>query len=307
MPWWRRSSHSDDRAGVSLEGGRASVVAIRRSASGPVLRGRASETLPEGGLDARMLDRLAERAGARGMSTHLVLVEDDYQLQMIEAPRVESSELKAAVRWKVKDLIDFHIDDAVFDAFAIPGKSDSPQARDMMYAVVSRRRRIAELVQAFHRSDLELEAIDIPELALRNLARLDDADARGMVTLHLGAGSGLVILTRQGELYISRRLGANAASGADPSNYDDILLEIQRSMDFYTSHFGQPRPAALGVVPGFAGDERIVDWMAGQLDFDVRLLEPGSLLEARPGLDADLDASQMVALGGALRTEDVRL
>ena len=40
-----------------------------------------------------------------------------YALLLVEAPDVPATELRAAIRWRVKDLIDFHIDDAVIDVF----------------------------------------------------------------------------------------------------------------------------------------------------------------------------------------------
>src|SRR5450756_1442903 len=40
----------------------------------------------------------------------------EYQLLMVDAPNVPREELKAAIRWRVKDLLDYHIDDATMDA-----------------------------------------------------------------------------------------------------------------------------------------------------------------------------------------------
>ena len=43
----------------------------------------------------------------------------DYNLLSVEPPEVPPAELSAALRWRVKDLIDFSIDDAVIDAFQV--------------------------------------------------------------------------------------------------------------------------------------------------------------------------------------------
>ena len=39
----------------------------------------------------------------------------------LEAPAVPREELKTAVGWRLKDMLDFHIDDATIDVLAIPG------------------------------------------------------------------------------------------------------------------------------------------------------------------------------------------
>ena len=60
-----------------------------------------------------------------------------YNLLLVEAPDVPPPELRAAMRWRVKDLIDFHIDDAVIDVFEVSEEQTSGRNR-MMYAVVAR-------------------------------------------------------------------------------------------------------------------------------------------------------------------------
>ena len=54
-----------------------------------------------------------------GASPCTIVVEDDvYSLLLLEAPEVPADELRSALSWRVRDLIDFHVDDAVIDAQA---------------------------------------------------------------------------------------------------------------------------------------------------------------------------------------------
>ncbi len=41
-----------------------------------------------------------------------MLATDDFRLITIEAPAVTDSEIADAIRWKINDLINFHVDDA---------------------------------------------------------------------------------------------------------------------------------------------------------------------------------------------------
>src|SRR5205814_7806519 len=43
----------------------------------------------------------------------------DYQILLVEPPKVPADELKAAIRWKIKDLLEYHIDDATVDVFEV--------------------------------------------------------------------------------------------------------------------------------------------------------------------------------------------
>lgn len=311
MRLWGRSQRGSDVAGLAIEPGRASLVTVSTpTAHQPTITAAASISLDEHAGRAEALAALVDAAGADGLKTHLVLDDTNYQLLLVEAPRVDPSELKSALRWRLKDLIDFHIDDAVFDVFSIPGQQNRPQGQSMMYAVAARTRAIAALVDDIDQTDLALSVIDIPELAIRNIARLDDADVRGLVTLHFGADSGLLTLTRQGDLYMSRRLGFGSTDPdlADGTAFEQVLLEIQRSMDYYSSHFSQPSPVAITILPGFDAAESLADWLSTQLDLRVGLFDTGPLLASGLAMDAEATASLMLALGAALRqNEEIRL
>ena len=82
------------------------------------------------------LGRVAERLAGRRNATVSVLDPSAYRLLLVEAPDVPPEELRAAVRWRIKDLIDFHVDDAVIDVFEMPGHARGG-ARRMMYAVTA--------------------------------------------------------------------------------------------------------------------------------------------------------------------------
>ncbi|HJX19092.1 MAG TPA: pilus assembly protein PilM, partial [Acidiferrobacterales bacterium] len=134
-----------------------------------------------------------------------VLGEGDYQLLLTEAPDVGADELKQALRWKIKDLIDFHINDATLDVFDLPGAAPGAKAREM-YTVAARNESIQQRVDLLTGAGIGLEVIDIPELAQRNLAALLPEDTAGVAMLSLQEKSGLITITRQGFLYLSRSL-----------------------------------------------------------------------------------------------------
>ena len=97
---------------------------------------------------------------------------------MVEAPEVPPAELKAAIRWRIRDLIDFHIDDAVLDVFDTP-PSGARGVQEHLYAVVSKSSLVRERVDLLLDVGIELEIIDIPELALRNIAAKLEQDSSG--------------------------------------------------------------------------------------------------------------------------------
>lgn len=234
-----------------------------------------------------------------------------YSLLFVEAPDVPPSELRAAIRWRVKDLIDFHIDDAVIDVFEVPDQKATGK-NAMMYAVVARSSVVRQQVDLLSGAGLNLEVIDIPELALRNIASLLPEDVAGVALLYLSNRGGLITLTRQGILYLSRRmetgweqLGRSLEEAK--SKLDRIVVEIQRSLDYYESHFMQPAISNVVVTPLPESLNGVDEYLADQLGVSVRSLDVNSLIDADGPLARDVQCRCLVAIGAALRQERIGL
>jgi len=100
-----------------------------------------------------------------------VLAPGEYQTVQVEAPPVPANEVRQAAGWRVRDLIDFPLDQAVIDTYDPP--ESTQRARRNINVVVARRAAVAERVEELREAGLEIVAIDIPELVQRNIcARL---------------------------------------------------------------------------------------------------------------------------------------
>ncbi|HKK06901.1 MAG TPA: pilus assembly protein PilM [Gammaproteobacteria bacterium] len=263
-----------------------------------------------------------------------VLEPGTFNLLLVEAPEVDTTELKAAVRWRIKDMLDFHIDDAVIDVFDIPGQRERGRPR-MMYVVAARVSTVQERIDVLEGGGLGPEVIDIPELAQRNIAALLPEDQEGVALLQLSAAGGLITLTHQGTLYLARAidtgldelvpegdLAATAAlagddggatlgfEGAAPGQQremDSVVLEVQRSLDYYESHFSQPPIKSLVIAPVEREVEGLVSYLAANLGVQVRMLDLNDVLESPEPLDFALQARCISAIGAALRVEETVL
>ncbi|MDI9246666.1 PilN domain-containing protein [Marinobacter sp. CHS3-4] len=193
-----------------------------------------------------------EQNGWTGASTTLVLPLDQYQVFQLDRPEgVEESELGDALKWKLKDFLDFSPSDAVSDVFPFP-KDASRGRGDLVNVVAARKSLVRELVDLVENSDLELVSIDIAELALRHLvARLDESQ-RGAALVHMRGRYGQMVVCKGDVLYLSRRLDVAAEDLHDASRQENavqsLALEMQRSLDYYESQLGQVPPALIRFV-----------------------------------------------------------
>ncbi len=276
---------------------------------------------------------LAELVDGYGLSSShcLSVMPGSFNLLLVEAPQVDAAELKAAVRWQIKDLIDFHIDDAVIDVFDIAGQ-ESRGRQKMMYVVAARVSTVQEHIDLLEGAGAALSVIDIPELALRNIAALLPEGPSGVALLHLSRHGGLLTLSRDGELYLSRNLEVGSEAllsqmqadagvehggmaleaqeeegGLSPGMtrlLDSIVLEVQRSLDYYESHFSLPPVGGLVLTPTEEPIPGMLGYIAGNLSVPVRTLDLNAVLDGESTLSDALQARTLLAIGAALRHEE---
>lgn len=285
-----------------------SLARVRREADlPPVLE--ACEFFPVALKDQpARLARLRKDYDLGGYECLSVMELGSYHLHLVEAPDVQPSELRAAIRWRIKDLIDFHIDDAVIDVFEVANQKAAGSNR-MMYAVVARTSAVKQRIDQLTRAEINLTVIDIPELALRNLARLLPEDVGGVATLYLHRDAGLITITRQATLYLSRRIDTGIAdlTGIDAEQqkrrFDNIIVEIQRSLDYYESHFSQPAVANVVISPLPEALGTFTEYLNQQLDLQVREMDLNQLIDVPEQMDKEKQGACLLAVGAALREE----
>ncbi|MDX1562326.1 MAG: pilus assembly protein PilM [Gammaproteobacteria bacterium] len=262
----------------------------------------------DAGVDEDALTRATRQLPNRKLPAVTVLPASAYSMLLVEAPDVPADELRAAVRWRIKDLIDFHIDDAVLDVFQMPSRGHGGP-NQMMYAIAAKADGVRNEVDAAEHAGIKLKAIDILELSLRNIAAMLEDDGRGVGLLYLGQTTGVLLLVRQGILYLARRFetGVQTLNDAETLRSElvaGLALEARRSLDYFESHYEQssiPVIYTAGLAPAD------IDQMASELTISVRHVELASLFDVQTEYDDETSRRCMPAIGGALRRDEVAL
>lgn len=235
----------------------------------------------------------------------------EYQMLLVEAPNVPAAELKSAIRWRVKDLVDYPIDDAAIDVLDIPPEQGSAVQRGhSMYAVAARNSVIESHIRAFEEAKVPLSVIDIPEMAQRNIAALHEVEGRGLALLHIDRDIGLLTINFGGELYLARRMdigfeALRAANGeAREALFNRIVVELQRTFDHFERQFRFIAVSGLLVGPQ-PEDIGLVGHLAANLSMDVKPVDlAGKIAFGRAGApDAATQWSLFHLLGASLRHE----
>ncbi len=260
--------------------------------------------------DAAVLEKAAREGQAHAYRCLTLLGPGEYQLINLEAPNVPREEVKTAVRWRLKDILDFPVTDATVDVLDIPVDAGQVRAQQSVFVVAARNTVIKPRQQLFLDAKIGLEVIDIPEMAQRNISALIAPENRGVAMLSFGAEGGLLTVTWRGELYLSRRIDVTLDQLLEPdherkhASFDRITLELQRSLDNFERQYSFISIAKLVLGPSKVSG--LDDYLSSNLYTPVETLDLASVFDLgrTPELqDQAVQGRFFIPLGAALRTE----
>lgn len=235
-----------------------------------------------------------------------------YQMVQVARPKVEPAELRAALRWSIKDSLDFPVEQAMVDVLPVP-TDGMPAGRDALALVVAAKRdKLQERVQAFQAAKLKLSVIDVVETAQRNIATLFETPGRGIAMLGLHESGGLLTFSRAGELYGLRHIDIKLDALADAEQraavFERVGLELQRSLDGFDRQFSQV-PLSRLLIAGHPAAESFSNFLKDNLYLPVDVADLSTVLDLGRHVDALQDVTQQhawyVPIGMALRDESV--
>ncbi|MEO7337260.1 MAG: hypothetical protein ABIV63_11820 [Caldimonas sp.] len=291
---------------LAPEGDRVHLVHLVRGGEGmPALRWAGTEPWGDPSGSMRAVRR------ARSLRRHrlvAVLPHTQYRLVTIDAPDLPREEWRDAIRWRLKDLVDFPVDSAGIDLLDIPADPLQPR-RASVLAVAAARASLGPLVDAASDAGVPWQAIDVQETALRNLAALGTRTDRAEALLHVGTTRSTVVVVAKGELLLARHIEATLHSltqddrDARQQQFERASLELQRTLDSVERQFGQADLARLQVAPG-APLIDFIQYVRDLVYVPVTAFELASVIDlsAVPDLlDPTEQAVFLPAIGAALR------
>jgi MSHA biogenesis protein MshI len=209
-------------------------------------------------------------------------------------------------------MLDFPADTATIDILTIPVDKSAAGRVPSLFVVAARNSTIEARQTLFADAKLEMRIIDVPEMAQRNLSALLAPEQRGLAMLSFSNDGGLLTITYNGELYLSRRLDVTLGQILEPdhdrkhASFDKITLELQRSLDHFDRQFNFVSVARLMLAP--TGATGLEEYLSANMYMPVETCVLADMLDLAevPALADPAEQQRFfLALGAAMRVHEV--
>ena len=307
---FKRLARHDGWIGVSFTEKNIAYVHVEHN---PLTRPKVkqSELVLLAGTDQEALVNLQATIKAGNFPCTHLMSGQDYKMLLVDTPEVPAKELKQAVRWQIKDMLEFPAEQATIDVLEIPSLSNEKNFSSI-YVVAAHNTIVKHRMEIFQQAKFRLKVIDIPEMAQRNLAAFLEKPGCALALLKFSADqdSCLLTFTAHGELYLSRWIGVSLKQIQDANEsvqiqyLERLVLELQRSFDFFSQKF-HALPLTELVLAPFANVDGLQQYLSENLDLNVSTMNLSDVLDLStvPEMLTDFDRQSEFFLlcGAALR------
>lgn len=251
-------------------------------------------------IDESLLEDV-ERLKILGANSKVVMGAGQYQLLLMDAIDVPLEEMAKALKWRLKGLIDYPINDISMDIFPVPAHGAAKQRKKVFVAVTSLP-LLNIWLNRLESAYLNVNSVSIAELSLRNILAISGLPQHvPILAISLQKQICQLHVFYHQCLYLVRELGISLTHLTnDPAALQNILLEIQRSMDYCLSELKLPEPKVICFTPGFYQNVELIDSLKTELNKEVVILDLNKFLVTPSPLSMEEQEQNLRSIGAAL-------
>lgn len=233
----------------------------------------------KGNSVAVALKNLVNRQAFSGQC-QLVLAHAHSQIVQVDKPKVPDTEMNAALKWQIKDLVSISPENMVLDYFDGPTLAGG---HEKINVVCVPKSDLIELVATFTDDDLNISSITTEEFAFASLLPIQQ-DAVLFVCQQPNEEINLLIV-KNGQLFFSRRLRGFAQIANKTEDelsmgvIDTLSLEIQRSTDYFERQLKQAPIKAIEILLPLEQEAFLARKLAENTNVEVKLFAMANSLE----------------------------
>ena len=302
----------------------------------------------DGGVVADVIRQVFERSGIKTKEVVASLSGNAVIVKKINLPLMSDDELAESIYWEAEQYIPFDVQDVNLDYQVLEAAADSADRASMdVLLVAAKKEKIADYTGVISQAGRVPVVMDVDAFALQNAyeANYGIDMARVVVLVNAGASAININIVEGGQSLFTRdiSIGGNAYTealqkelslasedadllkrglpvegagieDADPiirTVTENLMLEIEKTFDFFRATATSDRIDQLVVSGGAAGIDGFVQALEARFDLPVSAFDPFRQVafdtkKLGEALRRELSQTAAVAVGLALRRVDDR-
>ncbi|BCE01134.1 hypothetical protein [Marinicellulosiphila megalodicopiae] len=240
----------------------------------------------------------------------ILLPEEQYQIRLVEVPDVDEDDVVDAIKLKANDFISYQIDDAFVDVLPMPEKAFHGR-RKMAFVVIAEAEPVMATIDIIKQTGLSVHSVDIADQALRNLSSYCNKHHNSGLLL-ISWQHSQINLCHDHNLVVNRKidigsLGLLAEDQpvenqlSDKIQHDSLVLEIQRSMDYFESQLGLGVINEISILSLMELPNSIYNFLNDNFNANIHYVDIDDVFVMGKQSQPEMLSQCYQALGGALR------
>ncbi|MDA9271821.1 hypothetical protein N9Q05_00340 [bacterium] len=259
-------------------------------------------TLP---LMAKTLASDVERLNLLAHDCQLILFPGQYQLILMDALDIPEADMAKALRWSLKGLSDYDLDDVAIDAFMLPEVAGDSQKKIMV--AITPLSKLDKMRAVLESACLEVTTASVSEIALINLLALmfpvtSDENTAPLLMISLCDTIRKLHIVHNNTFYLVRELPllTNAITD-EPVEMSNIILELERSIDYCINKLNLSEPKQILFTPGFHNAVAYLKIIEEKLGINTTIIDLNDYLNIEPALSLKEQHDVFYSIAGAIQ------
>jgi MSHA biogenesis protein MshI len=221
-----------------------------------------------------------------GSYAALSMEDSSFKIRKVELPKMPEADLREAVKWKMRDVVDGNIEEYVVRSSMIAASSDGKRQTLVGYA--AKTKAVNQLLQLSEHLGLNAQWIEPTAINLAGaIEAVSNSDEEWIAGIDLGVSKSIMIILGNGKFYFSRPLtgiSLNSQKELGESFNQKLAGEIQNSLDTFAVTFNVEQISRLYLAGGGALLPALDDYLSQNLGIVTQKIDPLKGLEVKQGL-----------------------
>lgn len=243
------------------------------------------------------LTDIVNKHNLHGIDCNFVLHPQFYRILLVNTPDVPHDEYVSAIPWQIKDMVEYPLEDLAVDIFTPAGISKAETKK--LYVVATQKSFLQNIITIARKILLNPVSIDIREFAIRNILTKMIPTEESVAFIHINSFNCLFLIIKQNQVYFMRYAPVNIETLKHAP--DEFILEIRRSLEYYTNELKESAPKYFFSSPLTVENQELLLPAMQQISSKVDFININLALQCSLALTTAQQIKYYIAVGGALR------